>query len=77
MIRMIKWRRIIWEKHVARMGRKRNVYRVLVRKSEGRRPLVRLRGRWRSNIKMDLREIVWGGMDRIHLPQDREQRMAL
>jgi hypothetical protein len=44
---------------------KRNAYRILVRKPEGTRPLGRPRGRWMNNIKMDLREIGWGVMNRI------------
>jgi hypothetical protein len=55
------------------MGEKRNVYRILVGKPEGRRPLGRPRCRWEDNIKMDLREIGWGAMDWIDLAQDRVQ----
>jgi len=51
---MIKWRRMRWEGHVARMGERRGVYRVLVGKSEGKRPFWRPRSRWEDNIKMDL-----------------------
>jgi hypothetical protein len=53
-----------WAEHVARMGEGRNVYRVLVGKPEGKRPLGRPRRRWEDGIKMDLREIgcgVWSG----------------
>jgi hypothetical protein len=53
-IRIIKLRRMRWARHVARMGEKRNVYRLFVGKPEGRRPLGRLRRRWIDNIKMDL-----------------------
>jgi hypothetical protein len=53
------------------MGKKRNAYRILVGKPEGKRPLGRSRRRWMDNIKMDLREIRWGGMDWIDLAQDR------
>jgi hypothetical protein len=53
-IRIIKSRRISWAGHVARMGEKRNVYRLLVGKPEGKRPLGRLRRRWIGNIKMEL-----------------------
>jgi hypothetical protein len=67
-IRIIKSRRMRWAGHVARMGEKRNVYRLLVRKSEGKRPLGRPRRRWMDNIKMDLsgtgfgcRELDWSG----------------
>jgi hypothetical protein len=58
-IRMIKSRRMRWAGHVARMGEKRNAFRVLVGKPEGKRPLGRPRRRWVDNIKMDLREIEW------------------
>jgi hypothetical protein len=53
-IRMIKSRRMRWAGHVARMGEKRNVYRLFVRKPEGKRPLGRPRRRWIYNIKMDI-----------------------
>jgi hypothetical protein len=52
-----------WAGHVARMGAKRNACRLLVGKPEGKRPLGRQRRRWVNNNKMDLKEIVWGGMD--------------
>jgi hypothetical protein len=58
-------------------GEKRNAYRILVGKPEGKRPLGRLRHRWEDNIKTDLREIGWGGMDWIDLAQDRDQWRAL
>jgi hypothetical protein len=61
-IRIIKSRRMILAVHVARMGEKRNAYRILVRKAEGKRPLGRSRRRWVNNIKMDLREIGWYGL---------------
>jgi hypothetical protein len=54
-----------------------HAYRILVEKSEGKRPLGRPRRRWVDNIKMDLREIGWDGMDWIELPQDRDQWRAL
>jgi hypothetical protein len=50
-IRIIKSRRMRWAGHVSRMGEKRNVYRILVGKPEGKRPLGRLRRRWTDNIK--------------------------
>jgi len=59
-----------WAGHVARMGERRGVYRVLVGKSEGKRPLWRPRRRWEDNIKMDLQEVGCGGMDWIELSQD-------
>jgi hypothetical protein len=52
---MIRSRRVKWAGHVVGMGEKRNAYRVLVRKLEGKRPLGRSRRRWEDNIKMDLR----------------------
>jgi hypothetical protein len=54
-----------WAGHVARMEAKRNAYRILVGKPEGKRPLARRRRRWVNNIKMDLRDIGWDGMDLI------------
>jgi hypothetical protein len=56
---------------------KRNACRILVGKSEGKRPLGRPRRSWVHNIKMDPREIGWGGMDRTDLAQDRDQWRAL
>jgi hypothetical protein len=73
---MIKSRRMRWTGHVAQMGEKRNVYRILVGKPEGKRPLGRPRRRWVDNIKMDLREVGWNGMDLIDLSQDRDRWMA-
>jgi hypothetical protein len=51
-----------WAVHVARIGEKRNAYRISVGNPEGKRPLGRPRRRWVDNIKMDLREIGWYGM---------------
>jgi hypothetical protein len=63
-IRMIKSRRIRWIWYVARMGTKRNAYRILVGEPEGKRPQGRLRCRWVDNIKVDRRDtLVWYGMD--------------
>jgi hypothetical protein len=69
---MIKSRRMRWAGHVARRER-RGVYRVLVGKPEGKRPLGRPRRRWEDNIKMDLQEVRCGGMDWIELAQARER----
>jgi hypothetical protein len=71
MIKMIKSRRTRWAGHVARMGEKRNAYSILVGKPEGKRPLGIPRRRWVDNIKIDLREIGWDGMDWVGLAQDR------
>jgi len=60
-VRVIKWRRMSWVWHVARMGERRGVYRVLVGKSEGKRTLGRSRRSWKDNIKMDLQEVGCGG----------------
>jgi hypothetical protein len=76
-IRMIKSRRMRWVGHAARMGAKRNAYRILVEKPEGKRPLRRPRGRWVDNVKVDLRERGWDGMNYIDLAQDRDQWTAL
>jgi hypothetical protein len=75
-IRIIKSKRIRWVGHVARMGEKRNVYRLLVGKPEGKRPLVRPRPRWVDNIKMDLLEI-WVSVDWIGLYQDWDKWRVL
>jgi len=70
--RVIKSRRMRWVGHVARMGKRRGVYRVLVGKPEGKRPLGRHRRRWDDNIKMDFQEVGCGVMDCIELAQDNE-----
>jgi hypothetical protein len=59
------------------LGEKRNAYRLLVGKPEGKRPLGRPRRRWVDNIKMDLGEVGWGGVDWIDLAQDRDKWGAL
>jgi hypothetical protein len=59
-IRIIKSRRMRWAGHVARMGERRNAYRLLVGKPEGNRPLGRSRHRWVDNIRMNLGEAGWG-----------------
>jgi hypothetical protein len=62
-----------WAGHVARMGEKRGAYRILVGRLEGRQPLGRPRHRWEDNIKMDLEEVGWVGIDWIELAQDRDR----
>jgi hypothetical protein len=59
------------------MGERRGAYRALVGKPEGRRPLGRPRRRWEDNIKMDLREVEWVGIDWIGVDQDRDRWRAL
>jgi hypothetical protein len=76
-IRIIKSRRLRWMGHVARMGEKRNLYRLLIRKPEGKRPLGRLRCRWIDNIKMDIFEMGLGGVDWIGLARERYRWRAL
>jgi hypothetical protein len=63
--------------HVARMGEERKVYKVLVGKPEGKRPLVRQRRRWEDGIRMDLREIGLGGVGWIRLSHDRDRWRAV
>jgi len=60
---VIKSRRMRWGGQIARMGNRRGVYRILMRRTEGRRSLGRYRRRWEDNIKMDIQEVGWGGMD--------------
>jgi hypothetical protein len=55
------------------MGQMRNTYRILVRKPKGKRPRERARRRCKNNIKTDLREVRWDGVDWIHLSQDRDE----
>jgi hypothetical protein len=58
-------------------GKKRTEHRVLVGKSEGKRAVARPRHRWDDKTEIDLREVGWGGVDWVHLVEDREQRQAL
>jgi hypothetical protein len=74
---MVESRKMRWAGNVAQMGKTRNAYRILVGKLEGKRPLGRPRRRWVNNIKLDLGEIGWDGMDWINLAQDRDQWRAL
>ena len=76
-VRVIKSRRMRWAGHVACMGEGRVVYRVLVGKPEGRRPLGRPRRRWDDNIRFDLREVGCGCVDWMELAQDRNKWRVL
>jgi hypothetical protein len=72
-IRVIKSRRMRWAGYVAYLGETRNAYRTFVGKPERKRPLRIYISQWEENIKMDLRETGWDGMDWIYLAQDRDQ----
>jgi hypothetical protein len=76
-MRVINSRRISWAGHVARLGEGRSVYKVLVGKPEGKRPLERPRCRWEDNIKIYLQEVECEGMDWTGLTQDRDRWRAL
>jgi hypothetical protein len=76
-ISIIKSRRMRWAGHVARMGEKRNAYRLLVGKPEGKRPLGRPRRRWVDNIRMDIGEVEWGDVDWIGPAKDRNRWRAV
>jgi hypothetical protein len=76
-VRVIKSRRMRWVGHVARMRKGRGLYRVLMGKPEGKRPLGRSRHRWEDNIKMDLQKVGCGGMAWTELAQDRDRWRAL
>jgi hypothetical protein len=72
-VRVVKSRRMRWAGHVARMGEGRGVYRVLVGKHEGKRPLGGPRPKWEDNINMDLQEVGVGCGDWMELAKDREK----
>jgi hypothetical protein len=76
-IRQIKSRRMRWAGHVVRIGEERKLYRVLMRKPEGKRPLGRPRRRWEDGIRIDLRKIGWGSIVWIQLARDRDRWWAL
>jgi ribosomal protein L32E len=76
-IMQIKSCRMRWARRVARVGEERNVYKVLMRKPEGKRPLGKLRRRWEVGIRMTLVEIGWGGVAWIRLAQDRGRWRAV
>jgi hypothetical protein len=73
----MKWRRIKCAGHVARTGEGRGVYRVLVGKPGGKRPLGKPRRRWEDNTRMDLQGVGCGCVDWIGLAQDRDSWRAL
>ena len=75
-VRVIKSRRMRWAGHVACMAEGRGIYRVLVGKSEGKRPFGKPGRKWKDNIKMDLQEVGCEGMDWIDLSQDRDRWRA-
>ena len=77
MVRVIKSRIMRWAGHVARMGDEKGVYRVLVGKPEGKKPLGRPRRRWVGNIRTDLLEVGCGYIDWIGLAQDRDKWRTL
>ena len=72
-VRLIKSRRMRWAGNVAHMGEERGLYRVLLGKPEGKRPLGRPRRRWVDNIRINLQEVGCGYMDWIGLVQDRDR----
>jgi hypothetical protein len=76
-VRVIKSRRMRWAGHEVRVGKERDVYRVLVGKPEGKKPLRRPRRRWENNVKMDFQEAECGVMDWIELVRDRGRWRAL
>ena len=76
-VQVVKLRRMRWAGHVARMGQGRGVFRVLVGKPEGKRPMGRPRHRWEDNIKMDLQEVGRGCGDWMEVAQDRDRWRAL
>jgi hypothetical protein len=76
-VRVVKSRRMRWAGHMARVGEVRGVYRILVGKPEGKRPLGRARRRWKDNIKRDLQEVGGGCGDWMEWTQDRDSWRAL
>jgi len=76
-VRVIKSRRMRWTGHVERMGEEMRMYRVLVLKPEGKRPLGRPRRKWVDNIRMDLQEVRCGYVDWIGLAQDKDSWRTL
>jgi hypothetical protein len=70
---VVKSSRMGWAGHVACVGKMRNAYKILIRKSEGNRPLRRPRLKWEDNIRMVLRKVGWEGVDGIHTALRRRQ----
>ena len=76
-IRVVKSGRMRWSGHVARMRERRGAYRILVGRSEGKRPFGRSARKLEGNIKADLQEMRWGGMGSIYLAQCRDRWRVL
>jgi hypothetical protein len=76
-IKQMKSRRMRWVGHLAHMGEERKLYKVLVGKPEGKRPLGRPRYRWEDMVRMDLREIGWEDVEWVQLTQDKGQWLLL
>jgi hypothetical protein len=76
-VEVIKSRMMGLAGHVARMGEMRNAYKIFPGNPEGKRPLRRPKCRGGNNVRMNLREVDWEGVDWIHLAQDRDQRWSL
>jgi hypothetical protein len=74
---IIKYRRMRWAEHVERLLAKRAADKLVVENPEGKRPLGRQRRRWTDNIKMDLAEITWGGVNSISIAPDRDKWRAV
>jgi hypothetical protein len=72
-VRVIKSMTVRWAGHVAHMGDMRSAYKILIRTPGGSRLLGRRRCRWEDNIRMDLRDTGWEGVDWMHLDQERDQ----
>ena len=70
-MRVIKTRRMRWAEHIGRMRDRRGAYRVLMGRTDGKRPFGRPRLRWNDSIKIGLQDVGWEGMDMIDLTQDR------
>ena len=76
-VRVIKSRSVRWAGHVTRVGERRDLYRVLLGKPEGKKPLGRPKRRWENSVKIDLQEVGCWSKDWIELAQDRDMWRAL